>query len=501
MSEENKNNIFDTGHLKTNIKIKSLRSIAVTMTSQGLQFAIQIVSTMILARILTPADYGIIAMVVTITGFADLFLYLGLATATIQRPDVNHDQVSTLFWINTGMGILLTFIVAGFSPAIAWFYDSPKLLWVALSLSTVFLINGSSVQHQALLTRQMRFISLAAIQIGSICVGLMFAVFFALKGYGYWALVFNNIIAALCAAISSWMATKWVPGLPRPVEGVGSMIKFGLDLFYFNIIDYFYKNLDKILIGKFHGSCSLGLYSRAYQLMMMPITNLKNPMVQVVMPALSRLQNEPEAYRNYYIKFLSALAFVTMPIVAFLYVCSDQIINIVLGTQWMEASQLFKILAFVAFVQPVSSTSQIVLVSTGRTRRYLVLGVLSSAVICIAFIAGIPWGAKGVAFSYAAGSYLLIPPMIYLSFKNTPIKFEDFIFAVFKPFFSSLIMAIFVSMLVLNNFKFLNDILILTICLTTSIIVYLFLFVVFFQGLKEIREYYKYIQVVIGKKQ
>ena len=157
------NHIFDTTQLNADLNKSSLKSGAVTITSQGIMLVLQLGSTMILARILSPNDYGINAMAVAVTGFANIFGHLGLSTVTIQRAEINHEQVSALFWINVFLGILLNVVIAALSPVVAWFYKTPELLWVMLALSTIFTISGLSIQHNALLKRQMRFYSIAKI--------------------------------------------------------------------------------------------------------------------------------------------------------------------------------------------------------------------------------------------------------------------------------------------------------------------------------------------------
>ncbi len=291
-------------------------------------------------------------------------------------------------------------LVSSLSPLIAWFYKTPELKWVAMALSCNFLINGMAVQHQALLNRQMRFVAIAIIQIGSMLAGISVAIIMALQDFGYWALVFNSITISVCTVMGAWIASGWLPGLPQRDVGVGSMVKFGSDIVGFNIINYFSRNLDNILIGRYHGSGALGLYSKAYQLLMMPITNLRDPLNKVAMPTLSRLQNEPEQYRNYYKKLLSILSTVSIPFVMFMFVCSDRIISLVLGAQWLEASALFKILALAGLIQTVSSTKSLVLLSEGKSRKFLWPGAANALVISTAFTIGLPWGAKGVATAY-----------------------------------------------------------------------------------------------------
>lgn len=490
---------FDTGHLEKDLKKRSLQGGAVTVLTNGAQLLIQLGSTVILARILTPQDYGIMTMVMAVAGIAGLFLNLGLSTATIQRADINHAQVSTLFWINAGMGFLLMLVLAGLSPVVAWFYNAPELAPVTQALSVTFLLSGLSVQHNALLNRQMRFSSLAVIQVLSMLAGISAAIFAALQDFGYWALVLNNIVHSLCLVSGAWLAVRWIPGLPRKDAGIGSMIKYGIDLVGFEFVNYFSRNMDNMLIGRFHGSGPLGMYSKAYQLLMMPIQNLRNPMIQVAMPALSRLQNEPENYRHYYRKLLSILAFISMPLVTFLLVCSDQIIFVVLGDQWKEASELFKILALAAFIQPVSTTWGLVLITTGKSRRYFKWGVLNSAIIVLSFIVGTYWGAKGVAIGYVAATYLLIYPTLYYSFANTPLKTSDFIFSIWKPALASLNMGI-CCFFVLFIFKDMHSFNILILCSILGPIIYISNIAIITGGLHEIQEYYRYFKSLSYKK-
>ncbi len=498
MARKDYQKLFDTAHLDTDLKKRSLKSGAVTLMSQGLSFVIQLGSTMILARILTPEDYGMLAMVLAITGLAGVLLNLGLSTATIQRAEITHEQVSTLFWINAGIGALLMVLIASLSPVIAWFYKTPELAWVAAALSCNFLINGLSVQHHALLNRQMRFVALAVIHVSAMLVGIVVAIIAALQGFGYWALVLNSLTVSACTVAGAWFATKWSPGLPRRDAGVGSMVKFGADIVGFNVINYFSRNLDNILIGRYSGSAALGLYSKAYQLMMMPITNLRDPLNKVAMPSLSRLQNKPNEYKNYYLKCVGVLAFISMPVVVFMYVSSDRLILLLLGSQWIGASEIFKILSIAAFIQPVSSTVGMVLLSTGRGRRYLTLGGVNSGIISIFFVLGLPWGAKGVAIAYTIATYAILYPTLFYTFQNTKIKIKDFVLSIYRPIFSSLIMgcSCFLLQKVMTSLDF---IIVLILSFIISLVLYLLFIFLIPGGGGDLREYFSYCRLVFSK--
>lgn len=490
---------FNTEHLNVGIKKRSLRGGATTISAQGLSFAIQMASTVVLARILTPEDYGIIAMVATVTGFASILASLGLSTATIQSAAINHDQVSVLFWVNVCIGMVTTFLVASMAPLIVWFYKTPSLFWVVVALSFDFLISGLGVQHRAILNRQMRFYALAKIEISAMITGIVVAVFLAYHGFGYWSLVFNRLCCATTSTFGAWIGVRWLPSFPRRNTGARALLKFGADIVGFNTINYFSRNADNILIGRYFGGTELGIYNKAYQLLMMPIINLRDPLTRVALPALSRLQNEPEMYRNYYKKYISILAFISMPLIVYLFICSDQIISLILGDQWLKASPIFKVLSIAAFIQPVSTTWGLVLLSTGKSKRYFYWGVVNAVFTISGFAMGLPWGAKGIAIAFTIVNYALLYPSLRYSFKNTPLKVNDFLISIYKPLISGLVMggSCFVLLLYIQHY---TDLIVLSSCLIFSLLVYLLVLVSFFNGRSELYEYYQYGRLIFSKK-
>ncbi len=411
------------------------------MVAQGVQLLVQMVSTVVLARLLTPQDYGLIGMVTAVTGFILMFKDLGLSMATIQKAEINHGQISTLFWINALLGTAVMLVTAALAPAIAWFYGEPRLTWITLAMSGALVFGGLSVQHQALLRRQMRFGSLALILIVSLSVSILAAIIAAWYGAGYWALVIMYLADAICGFVGVWVACGWRPGLPVRGTGVRSMVALGGNLTAFNILNYFARNLDNILIGKFSGSGPLGLYSKAYGLLMFPIQQITSPIAAVAVPALSRLQNDPERYRRYYYRAINTIAFITMPLVVILAALSSEIMRIVLGNRWTGASPIFKVLAFAAFFQPVVSTTGWIFISLGQTRRMMHWGLIAVPVIVLSFIVGLPWGAMGVATSYTVcGILILTVPCLLFAFRYSAINLIGFFKALRCPLTISLIM-------------------------------------------------------------
>jgi len=424
---------FETEHLKADLKGRFVRGSAITIVGQATRFVIQTVSTVVLARLLTPKDYGLVAMVTAITGFIMVFKDIGLSAATVQKAQTNHQQISTLFWINVAICTIAMLVTAALAPAIAWFYNEPRLTWIGLALSTSFLFVGLSVQHQALLRRQMRFTAIVTRDIAAMLIGAVLAIVLAWRGAVYWSLVAMQVGTAATGAIMLWLVCKWRPGWPVRGAGVRSMLHFGMDITGFNVIHYFARNADKILLGRFYGSYVTGLYSRAYSLFMLPISQIRAPLTAVAMPALSHLQNEPIRYARYYYKLTSILAFITMPLAGFLFVCSESIIRLLLGEKWMDASPIFKILAVGAFIQAVESTRGLTLVSLGMSRKYLKWGVFGSVFFVLTYVVGIPWGARGVALAYVIGEYLIMVPSLWYCFRGTPVSLLGFFKTISRP--------------------------------------------------------------------
>ncbi|MEM6612813.1 MAG: lipopolysaccharide biosynthesis protein [Cyanobacteria bacterium P01_C01_bin.72] len=431
-------NYFDTAHLEGNLKRRSVRGGAVTIAAQGSKFVIKLGSTAVLARLLLPEDYGLIGMATVVVGFVEYFKDLGLSAATIQQAEINEKQVSTLFWINVAVGCLVALVVALFAPLVAAIYQEPRLQAITLGLAVNFVFSGLTVQHQALLQRQMQFASLAQIEIMAILVGIGGAITSAYYGAGYWALVILQLLTVLANAIGVWSVCRWRPGLPSKNANIGSMLNFGRNLTGFNIINYFSRNLDNFLIGRVWGAQPLGLYAKAYQLVLLPITQINVPVNRVALPALSRLQNDPERYQKYYYRAILAITALGMPLVMFLGVAADQLILLLLGEQWLKIIPIFRWLIPAAFIGTFNMATGWVYQSLNRTDRQLRWGVFSSVVNVIIFATAIKWGALGVAAAYGVSRIIIVVPAILYCYGGTWLKWTDFIATIFLPAFASI---------------------------------------------------------------
>jgi O-antigen/teichoic acid export membrane protein len=403
---------FRTDHLKTDLGGRTARGGAVTVVSQALKFLISMVGTVVLARLLTPQDYGLIGMVAVVIGFVSMFKDLGLSTATIQRPEITNAQISTLFWINLALSVGVMLVAAAIAPAIARFYHEPRLVLITLAYGCGFLLGGLTVQHEALLRRQMRFTALAGAEVFSIVASVVTAIVMARFGAGYWALVGGALSLNLAYLIGIWAQCRWRPGLPAKDSGVRSMLVFGGNFTAFSVVNYFARNLDNMLIGWRWGAAPLGLYAKAYQLLLLPLDQINSPITAVAVPALSRLADDAERYRQAYLRILEKIAIMTMPMMAFMIVTSDWLVFILLGPKWSGVSRIFALLAIAGFVQPVTSTTGWLFLTQGRPHHMFQWGLVGSSLIVVSIAIGLPWGPVGVATSYSLGFVCITMPLL-----------------------------------------------------------------------------------------
>lgn len=436
-SQEKYHNYFNTAHLKADLKQRSVRGGAVTIAAQASKFILKFGSTIVLARLLTPEDYGLIGMATVVIGFVEYFKDLGLSTATIQRSEINHRQISNLFWINIVVSFLVALSVILLAPAIANFYHEPRLKAITLCLAVNFVFGGLTVQHQALLRRQMCFTSLAKIETISMLMGVIAGVMGAYFGLKYWALVLMLMATSITNAVGVWLACSWRPGLPTRDAEVSSMLAYGGNLTGFSIVNYFSRNLDNILIGRRWGSQELGLYAQAYKLVLLPIQQINNPINGVALPVLCSLQAEPLKYSRYYFKAILLITALGMPIVGFMFAAADKVILLILGQQWLGAIPLFKLLMPAAFVGTFNVASGWVFQSLDRTDRYFRIGVVSSLVQSIVFIISVQWGAMGVAKAYGISQPILMVMALAYSYIDTPLQMRQFTSTIFRPAFAS----------------------------------------------------------------
>lgn len=417
---------FSTDHLKADLRNRSVRGGAITVLSQAARFVLNLGSTIILARLLTPEDYGLVAMVATVSGFVALFKDMGLSMATIQQPEISHEQISTLFWANVVISVLLALILASLATIIARFYGEPQLIAMTIVMAAGMPLGGLTVQHRALLQRQMRFYTLAIIEFASLVTGVVTAIVLAALGASYWALVFMHLSTALTMVVASWAASGWRPGRPVRGSGARSMLVFGGHLTASNIANYLGQNVDSMLIGYLFGPTSLGLYNRAYSLLLLPQRQAIPALGSVARVALSRIADDPPRFRRGVLALVRCLALAASPLVAYVMATSDWLILMVLGDQWIEASAIFTWLAPLAWAWAISPIGVWAMTASGNTSTLLRWSVMNNLMAVVAIIVGLPFGPIGVASCYAvSGVVVRVPYQFWVVSRLGLIRYKD----------------------------------------------------------------------------
>ncbi|WP_368565363.1 lipopolysaccharide biosynthesis protein [Pseudoxanthomonas sp. UTMC 1351] len=385
----------------------------VTMGSQVAKIAVQFGGIVLLARLLTPRDYGLVAMVVAIIGVGEVLRDFGLSSAAIQAKNLSREQRDNLFWINSGIGLLLAAAVFLGAGAIADFYREPLLRAISQAISVTLLLNGLTTQFRAHLNRDMRFGPLALADVGGQLLGLAAAVATALLGWGYWALVVQALVQALVILVLMAVATRWLPGLPRRSAGMGGLLRFGGNLMASQLLNYLSTNIGQIIIGSRLGPAPLGHYNRAFALLMMPLTQLNAPATTVALPILSRLQGDRERYSAFLLRGQATLMHFIIAIFAMACAQAGPLILLVLGQRWQMTVPIFQILVVGGVFQAAGYAAYWVFLSKGLTGAQLYYAIVSRTLVIACIAIGSQWGVLGVATGYACGLALSWPLVLW----------------------------------------------------------------------------------------
>lgn len=395
------------------LRLQAVRSAGVTVLSQGVVFAAQMVATMVLARILVPADFGVVTMVTTFSLLIMSFGQNGYTEAVIQRDEINHSLASNLFWINVGVGVVLTIVFAAAGSLLSKFYNDPRVTAVAAGMSLTIFFNSIAVVHLALLKRALRFSATSANEIVASVLSVALSLVLAWRGWAYWALVAAAVSRLIFQAVGAWLLCRWIPGWPRKTEGTSSIVKFALHVYGRFSFNYFTRNTDNILVGWRFGPSSLGFYKKAYDLFLLPANQLLAPVSDVVLSTLSRLEKGSAEYKRYFMNGLSILAFVGMAAGALLTLEGKDLIRVILGAKWDSAGQIFTFFGPGIGIMMIYTTSGLVHLSIGRPDRWLRWVIFEFAVTVALFILGLHWGPVGVAAAWTTSFWILTIPAFW----------------------------------------------------------------------------------------
>ncbi len=391
------------------------------VTTQILSFA----SVAVVARRVAPEAYGLMNMAQIAIYIISLMRDIGVGSAVVQRPQVNDRFLSSVFWVTAALGAIASVICYVAAPLAALFYREPMVTSLLKALSISFFLTNITTVHQALLARRMDFRTLTYIEVGSLASGQLAAIAMALHGAGVWSLVAATLTNAVVSTAAFILLTPWRPQLQFSRDEVRSMSKFGMNLSAFNFMNFFARNADNALIGRYLGVTPLGYYQFAYQMMLYPVQSIAHLLGRVVFPALTQMQDDHARFRAAYLRSCSAIAFLAFPMMSGVAILAQEFVRLWLGPQWMPAALLVTILAPIGMIQCITTTTGQIYMAKARTDTMLHTGVWFSAIIVASFAVGLRWGALGVATSYAITFAIIAIPMLKIPFSLIDLRLRD----------------------------------------------------------------------------
>jgi PST family polysaccharide transporter len=422
------------------IRKQATTGILWTSFGQTAQQVIQFGSGILLARLLAPSDFGLVAMSTVAVGFLTLFKDLGTSAAIIQHPNPSERLLSTIFWTNVAIGALGTCIVYGAAPYVAALYHEPKVVPLLRTLSLTFALSGLTLLHSALFERSLDFRTPVQIEAAATVVGSALAIGAALNGFGVWSLVLRAVTMAAATTAMLWVVSGYRPRAMFSWSDLMSVSKYSLNLTGFTVVNYFARNADTVLIGRVLGSTYVGVYNLAYQIMLYPLQNISYVIARVMFPVYSRMREDDERVRNTYVRVAAAIAFVSFPMMLGLFGLAGPFVITVLGQKWQSTTILLRILAPVGMVQSVVTMVGGLYQAKGRTDWFLAYGVVSTAVAVSGIVIGLQWGTVGVAGGYAIANAILLYPALAIPFRLIDLPVSRFIAALMRPLSCGLVM-------------------------------------------------------------
>lgn len=404
--------------------------------TQGIAFIV----VAILARLLSPSDYGLIGMATVVIGFMNLFKDLGTCSAIIQKPNPSDVLLTSVFWVNVGFGSFCMFFTAILSPLISLFFHEPRLTIVMQVLSVTFFISSLSIVQYSLLQKKLSFNTIAKVDLSASLVSGTVGISMAISGFGVWSLVFQSISSTLVTTSLLWISLRWRPQFIFSWLEVKAISSYSLNLIGHTGFNYFVRNADYVLIGRYLGTQELGYYTLAYRLMLYPMRNVSYVIGRVLFPAFSKIQDDNALFRKMFLKISPGIALITFPMFLGIWVVADLLILTVIGKKWFPVVILLRILAPVGLIHTFGSSIASVYQAKGRTDLFFRWGVLTGVIMVVSYVIGLRWGIVGVAWAFLSAALILAYPLFAIPFRLIGLNFNKFLYAIFRPFACSAIM-------------------------------------------------------------
>jgi PST family polysaccharide transporter len=405
---------------------RTARGIGWSATAKFAQQIAQFGLSLYLMRVLGPRVYGLVGMVLVFSGFAAVFSELGFSSAIVQRKQLTELHRSSIFWTVLAAGVAIAAILALSAPLIAAFYHqavlAPIVRWTALG----FVLGAPAAVPRAILQRRMSFRRLAQVDIAALAVSAIVAIVAAVQGAGVWTLVAQELAATAASSAFALALAGWRPRLTLSLGAVRDVAAYGGGLTGFNAVNYWARSADDLLVARFLGPVALGFYSRAYALMLLPITQVVAVAAPAMFPALASIQDDRARVRRAYLRAMRVITFVTFPLMLGLVSVAPQFVLGLFGAAWQPVAPLIEILAFVGVTQSLCNPVGWIYLSQGRTDWMLWWGFAGSGTLIASIVVGVLWGGtREVAIAYLVGNLVITYPCIAIPGRLIGMKVGD----------------------------------------------------------------------------
>lgn len=405
-----------TGARSGGLGSTAARGALTMLTGQGMRILLQFAGVVILARLLSPHDYGLLAIVVVIIGVGEIFRDFGLSSAAVRAPELTSEQGTNLFWINTGIGVVLGGALFAAAAPLAAVYGQVEVRPIAQAMAIIFVLNGLATQFRAHLMRGLRFRWLAIVDVLAAALALGVAIGGALLGWEYWALVAQQITQALVILMGAVLGARWRPGKPRRDVSVRSFLRFGGNLVLSQVVNYGTNNVDTALVGYAYGAAPLGLYNRAYQLVVTPLSQIQSPVTSVAIPILSTIQDDQKRFSAYLVRGQFALGYPISLALGVVVVAAEPITELMLGEKWLAAVPLLQLFAVAGVARNLAFVGYWVYVVRGLSGSLFRYSLVTGGIRVLCVVAGLHWGVVGVAAGLALAPWIAWPiSLLWLS--------------------------------------------------------------------------------------
>lgn len=379
--------------------------VAGRLVTQGSRFLVSV----ILARLLSPEAFGVVAVAMTTIVALEIVKDLGTGAALIQRPDVDQRLLSSVFFLNVVAGFVAAGLMAFGAPVIAAVFDTPGATPVVRAFALVLAVGGLTQVHHALLRRRMRFGGVAAVEMAGALTNGVVSIVLALLGLGVWSMVWGNLAGVVVGSVVAWVASGWHPSAQFHGADLRAIAGFSLNTAAYNVTTFALENTDKILVGRWLGTAPLGVYTLAQRTISYPLESISRVLMQVLFPAFARAQDDDEVLRKGYSRAAGAVAFVTLPVMVGAAVTADPLVRAVLGPRWTELIPLLWFMAPAGALGALLSCVNTLYSAKGRADWMFRWGLASGALTLGAFAVGLQWGLQGLAVAYLAIMVVQVP--------------------------------------------------------------------------------------------